>query len=399
MAGPLDYLRWRGDLSFKEKPFNSVDASLLSSIAYLPADSSATNHTLGEVAEKLRNLSSFQHQMYAETATEVMLLPESPRIGNIKILDWTDRLEKEPHPLQFTAATFLIDTKTLAVVFRGTDGTMIGLNEDMGMNYLPEIYGQEVAAKYLTEIAHKFSDQQIYLLGHSKGGNFAQFALCAVEPEIQKRVIKAISFDGPGFFHKVYTSPGFTSSMSKMKTYIPQNSIFGAMLDHPEQTLVVKSTVPMRNQHDPRRWSVGRDSFTLADGLSSSSRVIRHALINFNNSIPDQERNDAFSDLFEAFENYDIDELNQLTSNKIVGTYRLGRAFLSLEPQERKLLTQVLSNIWNSYKKNMTLPLMASNYDLYPKSNDSNKAPVFYEFYDPDRPNLKLPESIRRKLR
>ena len=399
MAGPLDYLRWRGDLSFKEKPFNSVDASLLSSIAYLPADSSATNHTLGEVAEKLRNLSSFQHQMYAETATEVMLLPESPRIGNIKILDWTDRLEKEPHPLQFTAATFLIDTKTIAVVFRGTDGTMIGLNEDMGMNYLPEIYGQEVAAKYLTEIAHKFSDQQIYLLGHSKGGNFAQFALCAVEPEIQKRIIKAISFDGPGFFHKVYTSPGFTSSMSKMKTYIPQNSIFGAMLDHPEQTLVVKSTVPMRNQHDPRRWSVGRDSFTLADGLSSSSRVIRHALINFNNSIPDQERNDAFSDLFEAFENYDIDELNQLTSNKIVGTYRFGRAFLSLEPQERKLLTQVLSNIWNSYKKNMTLPLMASNYDLYPKSNDSNKAPVFYEFYDPDRPNLKLPESIRRKLR
>ena len=399
MAGPLDYLRWRGDLSFKEKPFNSVDASLLSSIAYLPADSSATNHTLGEVAEKLRKLSSFQHQMYAETATEVMLLPESPRIGNIKILDWTDRLEKEPHPLQFTAVTFLIDTKTIAVVFRGTDGTMIGLNEDMGMNYLPEIYGQEVAAKYLTEIAHKFSDQQIYLLGHSKGGNFAQFALCAVEPEIQKRVIKAISFDGPGFFHKVYTSPGFTSSMSKMKTYIPQNSIFGAMLDHPEQTLVVKSTVPMRNQHDPRRWSVGRDSFTLADGLSSSSRVIRHALINFNNSIPDQERNDAFSDLFEAFENYDIDELNQLTSNKIVGTYRFGRAFLSLEPQERKLLTQVLSNIWNSYKKNMTLPLMASNYDLYPKSNDSNKAPVFYEFYDPDRPNLKLPESIRRKLR
>lgn len=399
MAGPLDYLRWRGDLSFSEKPFNSVDASLLSSIAYLPADSSATGHTLGEVAEKLHKLPSFQHQMYAETATEVMLLPESPRIGNIKILDWTDRLEKEPHPLQFTAVTFFIDSNTIAIAFRGTDGTMIGLNEDMGMNYLPEIYGQEVAAKYLTEIAHKFSDQQIYLLGHSKGGNFAQFALSAVSPEIQKRVIKAISFDGPGFFHKVYTSRGFTASMPKMKTYIPQGSIFGAMLDHPEQVLVVKSTVPMRNQHDPRRWSVGRDSFTLADGLSSGSRVIRHALINFNNSIPDQERSDAFSDLFEAFENYDIDELHQLTSNKIVGTYRFGRAFLSLESEERKLLTQVLSNIWNSYKKNMTLPLMNSNYELYPKSNDSNKAPVFYEFYDPERPNIKLPKSIQRKLR
>ena len=51
MANSLDYLRWRGDLSFKEKPFNSVDASLLSSVIYLPIDKSAINHTLGEVAD------------------------------------------------------------------------------------------------------------------------------------------------------------------------------------------------------------------------------------------------------------------------------------------------------------------------------------------------------------
>lgn len=30
MAGTLEYLRWRGDLSFKERPFNSVDVSLSS---------------------------------------------------------------------------------------------------------------------------------------------------------------------------------------------------------------------------------------------------------------------------------------------------------------------------------------------------------------------------------
>lgn len=399
MAGSLEYLRWRGDLTFADKPFNSVDASLLSSIIYLPADSSATNHTLSEVAEKLRTLPSFQHQMHAETAAEVILVPESPRIGNIKILDWTDRLEKEPHPLQFTAATFFINPKTIAIAFRGTDGSMIGWNEDMRMNYLPEIYGQNVAAQYLTDIAHKFSNQQIYLVGHSKGGNFAQYALSAVSPAIQKRVVKAISFDGLGFFHKVYTNPSFVKTMPKMKTYIPQSSIFGAMLDHPEQTLVVKSNAAMRNQHDPRRWSVGRDGFILADGLTPGSRVIRHALINFNNSIPKQERNEAFSDLFEAFENFDINELHQLTSNKLIGTYRLSRVFMSLESQERKLIAQIFSNIWNSYKNNMTLPTIASNYELYPKSNDSNKAPVFYEFYDPEHPNLKLPDDIQRKLR
>ncbi len=399
MSGSLDYLRWRGDLPFAKNKFNSIDASLLASLIYLPADKSAIGHTLGEVAEKLRDLPSFQHQMHSETAAEIILLAESPRIGNIKILDWTDRLENDPYPLQFNAATFSITENIIAVVFRGTDGTMIGWQEDMGMNYLPEIYGQDVAAEYLAEIGTKFPEQQIYLIGHSKGGNFAQYALSAAPVELQDRVLKAISFDGPGFSHKIYTSTGFQRSMSKMKTYIPQGSIFGAMLDHPEQTIVVKSTAAMRNQHDPRRWSVGRDSFTLADGLSSSSRIIRHALINFNHSIPKEERNEAFSDLFEAFENADIAELHQLTSNKIVGTYRLSRVFLSLEPQERKLLAQILGKIWDSYKNNMTMPLMANNYDLYPKSNDSNKAPVFYEFYDSERPNLKLPPDVEKQLR
>ncbi|RMC52071.1 DUF2974 domain-containing protein [Lactobacillus sp. ESL0228] len=398
MAGSLDYLRWRGDITFSERPFNSVDASLLSSLVYLPADNSVIEHTLSELAGKLQDLPTFQNQMHSETASEVMLLPESPRIGKIKILDWTNRLEKEPHPLQFSAATFAIDKRTIVIAFRGTDGTMIGWREDMRMNFLPEIYGQNVAAEYLETIAKKFPNQRIYLVGHSKGGNFAQYALSAVKPEIQERVIKAINFDGPGYFHKVYTSPGFIKTMAKMRTYIPQGSIFGAMLDHPEQTIVVKSTAAMRNQHDPRRWSVGRDSFTLADGLSAGSRVFRHALINFNNSIPQEKRDETFSDLFEAFENSDIHELHQLTNNKLVGTYRLSKVLMTLDPEERKLIAQIFSNIWNSYKNNVTMPLMTNNYELYPKSNDSNKAPVFYEFYDSERPNLELPPNVQDKL-
>ncbi|WEV70881.1 DUF2974 domain-containing protein [Lactobacillus sp. ESL0785] len=398
MANSLDYLRWRGDLSFTEHPFNSIDAALLASIVYLPADSSATGHTLGEVAAQLNHLPSFQHQMHSETGAEVLLLPESSRIGNIKILDWTERIEKQPHPLQFAAATLAIDKQTIVIAYRGTDGSMIGWSEDMRMNYLPEIYGQNVAAEYLEKIAQKFPNRKIYLLGHSKGGNFAQYALSSVNPEIQDRVIRAISFDGLGFFRKVYTNPGFIRTLPKMKTYLPQASIFGAMLDHPERTLIVKSTAAMRNQHDPRRWSVGRDSFTLADGLTPGSRVIRHALISFNHSIPKEKRSESFSALFDAFENADINELHQLTNNRLLGTYRLSRVFMSLEPDERKLLTKIFSNIWNSYKKNMTLPSMTSDYELYPKSNDSKKAPVFYEFYDPQQPNLKLPPDVKRQL-
>ncbi|MDF7637843.1 DUF2974 domain-containing protein [Lactobacillus sp. ESL0791] len=394
MSTTLDYLRWRGDLSFEVNPFNSVDASLLSSLVYLPADKSAINHTLGSVAEKLHDLPSFQPQMHDETGAEILLLPKSPRLANIKILDWIDRSEKEPHPLQFTAAAFRINADTIVIAYRGTDSTMIGWNEDMRMNYMPEIYGQTVATEYLNQIVKQFPNDHFYLVGHSKGGNFAQYALGTAEAEVQDRVIQALSFDGLGFYHQVYTNPNFMRVLPKMKTYIPESSIFGAMLDHPERTLVVKSDVAMRNQHDPRRWSVGRDSFTLAPGLSSSARIIRHALIHFNNSIPKDKREETFSALFEAFENFNIDDINQIIANKLLGTYRLGRIFLSLDSEQRKLLANIFSDVWKSFKNNTNLFFRDNDYDLYPKSNDSSKAPIFFEFYDSDTPNLKLPQEV-----
>lgn len=397
LAGSLDYLRWRGDLTFAEKPFNSVDASLLASLVYLPVDKSAAGHTLSEVAEKLHDLPSFQVQMHDETGAEVWLLPKCPRLGEMEILNWTNRMEKKPHPLQFTAATFRIDEHTIVISYRGTDSSMIGWNEDMNMNYMPEVYGQNVAAKYLNLIANKYPHDRLFLVGHSKGGNFAQYALSTVGPDIQKRIIKAISFDGPGFYHKVYTSPGFEKMMPKMKTYLPEGSIIGTMLDHPERVLIVKSNAAMKDQHDPRRWKVGRDSFVLAEGLSTGARVLRHALIHFNHSIPDAKRGEMFSALFEAFENLDISDVNQITAHKLLGTVRLSRVIMSLDPDLRQIFTSIFSDVWTTYRSNMNLPFIDGEFQYYPKSNDSKKAPVFFEFYDQSHPAVKLDKTLLKR--
>lgn len=391
MAGSLEYLRWRGDLTFAERPFNSVDASLFAALIYLPVDESGAGHSLKEVAERLHQLPSFQHQMHDETGAEIWLLPKAPRLGQIKILNWTNRMEKKPHPLQFTAGTFRLDPRTILISYRGTDSSMIGWSEDMDMNYMAEVYGQDVAANYLRTMAQKYPHDRIYLVGHSKGGNFAQYALSAVQPALQDRIIKAFSFDGPGFFHKVSSSAGFKRTISKMKTYLPQDSVIGTMLDHPERVLIVKSEAGMRDQHDPRRWDIGRDSFVLADGLSVRARVLRHALVHFNHSIPDAKRGEFFSALFDAFENSDIHDVNQLTNNKLLGTYRFGRVIMNLDPDTRRVLISAVTDIWNAYRHNVNLPFVDGQFQYYPKSNDSRKAPIFFEFYDPAIPPLKVP--------
>ena len=242
MAGPLDYLRWRGDLSFKQKQYNSVDGAILASIAYLPFDGSIVGHSLKEACERILALYSGSLDLHRKTETR--LLVKSPRFADLKILDWTSRLEAEPAPLQFAALTLQLDENTILISFRGTDSSVVGWNEDMIMNYSYQIYGQTVARDYLEAMADKFKNCKIYITGHSKGGHYAIHSLAAARYDVQDRVISALSFDGPGYRSVFAESTGFKRAIDKMRTYVPESSVFGIMLDHPERTLVVKSSRP-----------------------------------------------------------------------------------------------------------------------------------------------------------
>ncbi len=183
-----------------------------------------------------------------------------------------------------------------------------------------------------------------------------------------------------------------------MKTYLPEASIIGTMLDHPERVLIVKSTAPMVQQHDPRRWSVGRDSFVLAESLTSGARSLRHSFIDFNHTIPDEQRGELWDALFQAFDELNITDVFQITSNKLLGTVRFSRVIMSLDPETRKYVLHMVGEIINAIRGNISLPFTETDFDLYPKSNDSNKAPIFFEFYDKTVPSL-LPEEIKKRFK
>ncbi|GMB84947.1 hypothetical protein ME0901_14210 [Lactobacillus delbrueckii subsp. bulgaricus] len=178
MASTLDYLRWRGDLPFQACPFNSLDASLMASLAYLPFDGSTVGHSLGEVCQSIYQREPDRWQNLDKT--ELLLLPKSPRLADLTVLDWVNKMEIEPEPIQFNAGAFRLDDRTILVAYRGTDQSMIGWSEDMVMDYTPEITGHRLAAKYLNQIGQAYPNDRIYITGHSKGGQLRplRFGLC-----------------------------------------------------------------------------------------------------------------------------------------------------------------------------------------------------------------------------
>lgn len=378
MGKILDYVRWRGDLTLDREPFNSLDAGLFAAFAYLPFDSSVKGHTLEAATKRLIQKKTLIHS----DKLEAELVNLSNRYKNMHFLDWS-HLSQKKLPVQFTAMTIELDSETILVAYRGTDGSMVGLNEDVDMSYQPEIFGQSVAADYLDKMAQAYPDKKIYTVGHSKGGNFAAYALYAASPSLQDRVIKAYSFDGPGFMKEMYNQIEFQRVIPKMMTYVPEGSIFGMMLDHPERVIVVKSRMKhLMKQHNPLHWEVARNSFVMAPGLSNASRIIRSTFISWNTKIPREKREAFWLAFFTALESQKITEASQLTTNKIRGAIQFSHAYLALDPDARLIANEIISDITATARQYINLPFLSHNEHLEPLGNDSSKGPIVDDSYD-----------------
>lgn len=378
MGKILDYVRWRGDLTLDREPFNSLDAGLFAAFAYLPFDSSVKGHTLEAATKRLIQKKTLIHS----DKLEAELVNLSDRYKNMHFLDWSHLSQKKP-PVQFTAMTIELDSETILVAYRGTDGSMVGLNEDVDMSYQPEIFGQSVAADYLDKMAQAYPDKKIYTVGHSKCGNFAAYALYAASPSLQNRVIKAYSFDGPGFMKEMYNQIEFQRVIPKMMTYVPEGSIFGMMLDHPERVIVVKSRMKhLMKQHNPLHWEVARNSFVMAPGLSNASRIIRSTFISWNTKIPREKREAFWLAFFTALESQKITEASQLTTNKIRGAIQFSHAYLALDPDARLIANEIISDITATARQYINLPFLSHNEHLEPLGNDSSKGPIVDDSYD-----------------
>ena len=56
-------------------------------------------------------------------------------------------------------------------------------------------------------------------------------------------------------------SPEYTKMIKKVHTYIPQTSRIGRLLNHKEETTIIKSTQMGIMQHDLYSWQVLGDKF------------------------------------------------------------------------------------------------------------------------------------------
>ena len=369
MASMFDYIQWRGDLSFAQDPPNSVDALIFSSLAYIQFDGRVKNEplvpvSLREAAEEYFALAD--HEERIRVKHDLELLHEaaaSVRFGHTKIYLYRDLFIPEQET-QFAAMTFLLDDGSAFLAFRGTDYSLVGWKEDFNMSFQQTVPAQRLAVQYTREVAAEYS-VPLRLGGHSKGGNLAVFAAARSSPMVQQQILEVYNNDGPGFTSYMMGDPGYLAIVPRIRTYIPQSSVIGMLLEHEEPYTVVRSKSVSLLQHDPYSWEVmGRELEQMQD-VTENSQFLDTTIKTWFAEMTNQERNQLVDVMFTLLDTGNIENVLDIFHPKNTLKYL---KTLSSDDNMRRILSGEFQNFIEAAKKTRNLMETQRTAELLPEA-------------------------------
>lgn len=346
MTNIIDYIKWRGDLSFEESKVNIVDLYILSLLPIFEFDNIAYEYdplikdpkemTISELSKKYfeinknnKNLGLLLPPKLIELLRE---LGKSKRFNNIKTSNYINILDYEKEE-QFSAMIFHFPNSIL-ISYSGTDDTIIGWKENFNMLVLEKIPSQTRAEEYARYITKTY-DKPIITSGHSKGGNMAIFGGLAIPNE---NLLNVLAFDAPGVNENISKSIEYQRILPKLKEFIPEESIIGRLFIHKSSYYVVKSSKKGIYQHDPLSWRIMGKDFVYSKSLSKEAIEIDKKIKKIISEMTEEEKKGFSEALYKIFTKPNVIRLKDLEGK----TFNLVSAYFKLDKKDKKVLHKPL---------------------------------------------------------
>lgn len=352
MANIFDYMDWR-DLNLKQVEFNEIDNLILARLSYFPFDGyleEGEEITIKEAYQRYQTMGTTGRILQQEDIDLFPILANSIRFGNMKLVGYKNKIDPIQEK-QFSAITILMEDNTMYIAYRGTDNTIVGWKEDFNMSFSDLIPAQIDAVQYLENMAKQYG-KKIRVGGHSKGGNLAVYASTFCKPQIQKRIMKVYNNDGPGFCDKVIQSEAYQKIINKVHTYIPQTSIIGRLLNHKEDTTILKSTQTGIMQHDLYSWQVLGGEFIKAE-LTNSSEFVDKTITNWLKEVSAEQREKFIDTLFEILNTTQVETLSEIRNNLFTNARTMVKTYQNLEPETKKIILKTIDEFLKIGRSNL----------------------------------------------
>lgn len=337
----VDYLQINQEKTFKEVPFNEIDALILSLMGYFPFD--LIDKKKITTRDVLKFLETYEPVNTSERKLKdiyiLHTLCSCKRFEGIKFLDFAKRRDGDTVE-QFQAVTIEFN-KHLFVSFCGTDATVLGWREDFNMSFLDTVPSEVDAIEYINNQRKKHPFKKIYIGGHSKGG---RLAIRAAKELYKKNTLEAVfSFDGPNFTDTFYDEE-YDEMKSLVYEYAPSESIIGRLISD-RKKIIVQSTAKGIFQHDGYTWEVEDDHFVHLDNYTAKSDKIAKISKSLLEDVDMETKQVFVNTLFDLLNNLNITEFRDDAYNIALVKNALSNVRIEWKntPKEhRKILLKVL---------------------------------------------------------
>lgn len=333
----MDYLKYYRDIPFTEVSLNQLDFLICAILVYLPLNDFKEAKSLkdfSKIALELEN-KDYDGMMIPKSYEVLKYLQNAKRYADMKIMNFVNQKNEKT---QFGACKFLITKKTI-IAFKGTDGSTIGWVENFRLLYDYPTYTQRLSLNYLEDNI-KFNDKNVYVVGHSKGGNLAMASVMELSRPLFKKVKKVYNFDGPGFLKKEFDSLKYRELLPKLVNIIPTGSVVGSLLFNKNYT-VVESCELAFNEHYPTTWGIFGEFF-LEGTLSSVSKYLNESTTIGMNDLESEKVKEAIEMILKNIEKkydeefeFNINDIKNLLKNRD-----------NIDPEVAKYLTTMLPKMF-----------------------------------------------------
>lgn len=373
MADMLDYLDWRGDIPFSTDPFNEVDSLILSETAYVDFEgivpgleeksdtevlriNAVPVVSVADAARRFWDLHSeaeieSSNTLYKRAPYVLDRLCSGARFGEMYLGGYVNQVSSEKNE-QMSAITYFLSDGSTFTAFRGTDDTLIGWKEDFTFSFMKETAGQKSAVEYLNKMygtcqsvdnastekticQEGGADFPIRVGGHSKGGNFAVYASAFCRADIRKRIVQVYSNDGPGLLDEITQMQEYKEILPKVHSVVPEESLFGILLNSGYYHKVTKSSEKGLWQHDALSWQIKRNHFEEAEGISSGSIALKKGIESWVYGMTPEERRETVDIIFTLLEETGFENVSELSAEHLRSIPDLVHAYMELSTEEK----------------------------------------------------------------
>ena len=183
------------------------------------------------------------------------------------------------------------------------------------------------------------------------------FAASFCAPEIRKRIIQIYSNDGPGLLEEITQTDAYRDILPRVHSVVPEESLFGILLDSGYYHKVIKSSQKGLWQHDALSWQIKRNHFEEAEKISEGSLMLKKTIETWVYGMSLEERRETVDLIFTLLEDAGMENISEFSSEQFLGIPELLHAYGELTAGEKHMLHETIGGLVKSGASSITKEL------------------------------------------